>query len=511
MILADRFEEIARTAPGRCFVHFTGADAEQDEILNYGEGDRRASSVAAELLRRGIGRGDIVVLMMPNCAGWLVWYIGNQKVGAVTCGVNTELLASELAPTLVNIDPRLIVTVPELAGKARAVIDEGRLSADLLVLGHDAVPEAEPRPRDPTLDQSDLCSIIFTSGTTGARSKAVMVPHRLLMTEIRSYHELLRYGPEDHIMIVTPLFHAAALNWAVSLVLHCGGSIVLTEKFSASRFWEQADRSRATVLWTMAAIPFILMRSPVSEAERRAAPRLRSMFAVGAGDRWREIVERWGPILVDGFGMGETPGTLTGPDSFEHNEPFPCVGRPVPGVDLRIIDPDTGETLPPRVRGEIVVRFGQGFAGYLNNPEAMAEAVRDGWFHTGDIAYRDESGRIFFVDRIKDIIRRGSENISAREIEQALMLHSEVAEAYAVAKPHYELGEVIAAYLVAKDPARVFALDEIRDFCSQYLSRIKLPEDVRTVESESLPRTPTGRVQKFRLKEQLRGEQGLPA
>jgi acyl-CoA synthetase (AMP-forming)/AMP-acid ligase II len=256
------------------------------------------------------------------------------------------------------------------------------------------------------------------------------------------------------------------------------------------------------------AIPFILLTQPPVDTEQRVLRHLTSIFAAGAGSRSREIFERWGPIFIDGFGMSETPGTLTGPDSFDHDEPFPCVGRAVPGIDLRIADLETGETCAPRQHGEIVVRYGLGFAGYFGNPAAFAEAVRNGWFHTGDIAYADETGRVFFVDRIKDIIRRGGENLSAREIEQVLGAHPEVAEAFAVAKPDRVLGETVCAYLVPKQPGRAFSLEEIRTFCEGRLAPIKLPEDVRTVAGDTLPRTPTGRVQKFRLKKALREEAG---
>jgi acyl-CoA synthetase (AMP-forming)/AMP-acid ligase II len=509
MILIDHFEETARTTPEREFLYFAAPDPGDDAVMSYAEADRRASATARQLRARGISRGDVVALMLPNGPDWLIWYLACQKIGAITCGLNSQLLVPELVANVDDVEARVIVATPGTMAKARDVAQGCRHEPEI------AKPTKyhgdEPLARDPALGESDTVSVIFTSGTTGVRPKALTVPHSALVHGMAWYLRELGYRSDDRIMIVTPLFHGAALNWAVSMALIAGATLVVTEHFSASRFWDQAERSRATVLWTLAAIPFILLTLPPSDAERRALMHLRNLFAAGAGIRWREITDRFGPIFLDGFGMSETPGTLTGPDSFDHDEPFPCVGRPVPGVDLRIVDPETGETCPPRTTGEIVVRYGQGFSGYLNNPEAFTEAVRDGWFHTGDLAYCDETGRIFFVDRIKDIIRRGSENLSAREIEQAMIAHPEVAEAYAVAGPHPILGEIVCAFLVPREAGRVFGLDEIRAFCAGRLATIKLPEEVRTVASESLPRTPTGRVKKFRLKEQLRAEAAASA
>jgi acyl-CoA synthetase (AMP-forming)/AMP-acid ligase II len=305
-------------------------------------------------------------------------------------------------------------------------------------------------------------------------------------------------------MLVTPLFHGSALNWGVTMSVIGGGGIVLARKFSASRFWDQADRAGSTVLWTMGAIVFILLSQELTDTERRAAARLRLIFGAATAARWRQIADRWtSATILDGFGMTETPGTLTEDDCYELPDRYPCVGRPVGGIDLRVVDPETGKTKPDGEVGEIVVRYGQGFADYFNNPEAFAQAVRNGWFHTGDLAYQDETGRVFFVDRLKAIIRRGGENISSLEVEEVLVRHPEVLEAVALPKPHQILGDTVLAALVPKQPGREFALDEIRAFCEGKLAPFKWPEDVRTIDPAIIPRTETGRVKKAMLKKVL--------
>jgi acyl-CoA synthetase (AMP-forming)/AMP-acid ligase II len=301
-------------------------------------------------------------------------------------------------------------------------------------------------------------------------------------------------------MLVTPLFHACSMYWGVTLVILAGATLVLAERFSATRFWEQALRGHVSIVWTMGTITAILLQLPPGEAEREACRRLRTVFAVGISARQKQARERWGCDIVDGFGMTETAGTVTDPDSFNNSERFPCVGKPVPGIDLRLMDPATGAFCSVRAHGEIVVRFGQGFSGYFDNPQAEADSIRGEWFHTGDLGYFDERGQLYFVDRLKDIVRRGGENISAREVEQTLLSYPPVREAVVVAAPHPIYGEVVMAYLVPNDDARTFTVEEIRDYCADRLAAFKIPVHVRTVRSDALPRTPTGKVQKFRLR-----------
>ncbi|MCC7182443.1 MAG: acyl--CoA ligase [Rhodocyclaceae bacterium] len=518
-LLIDHFESRAREAPDWAFLRFVGETPGEDVELTYGAADLQASDYARALLTAGAQRGDRVGLLMRNSPDWLLWYFACQKIGVGLCALNPDLLEQELSDLIQRGALAILIAAPELYPMARLLKDAVPTVRILGVeLGDEVesvaalagVDAGQALSRDSDIRPTDTLSVVFTSGTTSARSKGVIEPIGSIVRGVRAYQTQLRFTQQDLLMLVTPLFHAAALNWGVTLAVLAGATIVLAPRFSASRFWAQAARGGCTVLWTMGAVVQILLLQAPSAAERAALARLRLVFGVGAGARHHQARERWQVELVDGYGSSETPGTLTDSSCFEQPDPFPCVGRPVAGVELRIVDPESGAECAPRQRGEIVARFGQGFGGYLGDAQATREAVRDGWFHTGDLAYVDDDGRFYFVDRLKDIIRRGGENLSAREIEQAIARHPAVAEATVVPKPHPVLGEVVAAFVVPRDSSVAPSLPELRSFCAAHLPAFKWPEALQVVAMDDLPRTPTGRVRKFMLKQRLRAEAGLP-
>ncbi|MGE0735009.1 MAG: class I adenylate-forming enzyme family protein [Alphaproteobacteria bacterium] len=517
MILIDYFEKTARDRPDKEFLHFVAAEAADDEHITYGEAERRASRISRALANLGVRKGDTVSMLLPNSPIWLLIYLANQKLGAVTGTLDPDHTPKELEYNVAHSQARILMVDRKHLEKARAIRGQCP-KLETVVLVDDDAPDCvslsaalelladTPAARDPAISPDDTLYIMFTSGTTSGVPKGVLHPQRSLIHGIGPYRELVPILPDDRLMLVTPLFHACSMYWGVTLTILAGASLVLAERFSGTRFWEQARRGDVSVVWTMGTVGAILLQLPPSEAEHAACKRVRTFFGVGIGAREKEARTRWGCTIVDGFGMTETAGTVTDADSFDNAEPFPCVGKPVPGIDLRLMDPETGKFCGPRQYGEIVVKFGQGFSGYFNNPEAEAASIRDGWFHTGDLAYRDERGQYYFVDRLKDIVRRGGENISAREVEQVLLGYPKVKEAVVVPAPHPIYGEVVMAFLVPQDPSHVFTLDEIRAHCADRLAAFKLPAHVRTVRSEDLPRTPTGKVQKFKL----RPKQSLP-
>lgn len=515
VLLIDRFEETAKARPDHLFLRYVAENEADDVTITYREADRMASRFAAALRARGVGRGDRVAILLPNMPNWLLWHFANQKIGATTCTLNPDLLPDDLAGLIGIAGAGIVVTSRALASLAEKIAAAG---AKVLFLDQDSggelgatdrAPDVGHVGRDPAISADANLSIVFTSGTTGARSKAVLMPVGNVVRFAGAYKDMLGLDGDDRLMMVTPLYHAAALHWTTGMAVLSGGSLILADRFRKSQFWRQADRAGATVIWTMAAVLFILLTEAPSEAERSAMSRMKVVFGNGAAGRAREIIARWGSAFRDGFGMSEAFGTLTAADSFDTGEPYPCAGRAVPGIEMRLRDPETGAFVGPREQGEIVMRYGQGFVEYLGDPEATAQVVRDGWFHTGDIGYVDETGRLFFVDRLKEIIRRGGKNISAKEIENVLLSHPDVAEAAAIGKPDDILGETVMALLVAKDPQRTFALEEIHAFCEGRLANYKWPANVATLNAETLPRTPTGKIKKLSLKQQLRDRTGV--
>lgn len=499
MLLIDYFERTAANSPGHPFLHFVAEDDSLDVHLSYARTNEFASHRARELIAQGVGRKTVLALLMHNSPDWIVTYLACQKIGAICVGLHSAITLPELVSMLDSIGAQYLVHSDEfaaIAGEVRAatagiaVFGVPTLSTDA------AVPNGLLLPRLAEIDERDGLAATFTSGTTGGAHKAGLQTHGAVVRAIAGYVECLKTDEHDRIMLVTPLSHSAALNWGVSLTLMSAGTLVLARRFSASRFWAQAARGRPTVIWTMATILYILQQQDVSDDERIALEGLRYVFGVGSAPRRATLEARWGRPVVDGYGMTETFGTLT---SFVvENNPYPnaCMGIAVPGIDLRVVDIESGRDCLPEEMGEIVVRFGQGFAGYLNNEAATRDAVRDGWFHTGDLAFRDTAGRLYFVDRLKSIIRRGGENVASLEVEECLAKHPDVQEAIVLAQPHDVLGEIVLAVLIPRESGREFTLAEIQAFCDGQLSKFKWPEAIRTISTDQIPRTGAGKVKK---------------
>jgi acyl-CoA synthetase (AMP-forming)/AMP-acid ligase II len=515
MLLIDYFEQVATGSDkDRPFLHFLADDPASDRMLTYEETDRACSRYARALISCGVSRGDCIAMLQPNSVEWVLWYFAAQKIGAVTCALNTDFRRESLADIVRGAKASVIVADSAHAELALALKNDCPLLDKVLApdsaAGVDSIArftdafDATHLSRAQALDAEDIAAIILSSGTTGNRPKAIRLSNRALIEGNGAYLSEVPVSSLDKVLIVTPIFHSCTLAWAITATVMRGATIVLAARFSSSRFWEQADRSRASVLWTMGTIIHILLKLPGTATEGAVASRIGTIFAAGMGKRVLEAKARWPAIrFVDGYGLTESAGTIATDDAFTREDPFVCVGRPAPGIDLRIADPASGKDVATRQHGEILLRYGQGFSGYLDNDEAMRESVRDGWFHTGDLAYRDEEGRVYFVDRMKDVIRCGGKNIAASEIEQAYASHPEISEILALPAPDDVYDEQVAIVVVPKNPLRLFGIEEIKAYGEPRLAAFKLPRIVFQLALEDVPRTPTGKVSKAALKRML--------
>jgi acyl-coenzyme A synthetase/AMP-(fatty) acid ligase len=335
---------------------------------------------------------------------------------------------------------------------------------------------------------------MYTSGTTTGRPKAVASTPQTAMHI--DYQEMFGLTAADRVMVVTPFFHGNGYGAVLSALLY-GASAVFPRRFSASRFWDLVDVHRPTYLYTLAPIVNILMGHSPAYRERTHA--LRVLVVLGAAGGAAEIERRMGAPVVDWYGMTEAGmGTYTRLD--EERRPG-SAGRPFPGSGMAILRAD-GTQAPAGEPGEVVfARSAIGFTGYLNDDEANAAALDATWFHTGDLGYFDDDGYFFFLDRKKDIVRRGGENISSMEVEAAMRSHPDVADAAVIAKPDPVLGERVVAFAVAADPAKPPAAESVQRHVAGQLARFKVPEEVFFM--DELPRTATGKIEKFRLRGRL--------
>jgi acyl-CoA synthetase (AMP-forming)/AMP-acid ligase II len=348
----------------------------------------------------------------------------------------------------------------------------------------------------PAVAESVPASLLYTSGTTTGRPKAVPFTSEMLATMV-DYTEMFGVSPRDRCIFVTPLFHGNANGAWMSALLY-GASAVFPRRFSARAFWPLVDTYRPTYLFTLSPIVNILMSLPPSPIERSSS--LRLFIALGAAAGAPAIEARYGVPIIDWYGMTEA-GTGTYTRLGDERRPG-SAGRPFPGSSMRILRPDGREADIGEV-GEVAFRLdGIGFTGYVEDPEATAAAIKGDWFMTGDLGRFDADGFFYFVDRQKDIVRRGGENISTIEVETVLRGHPQVADVAVIGAADDVMGERIVAVVVPvqrDDPPELIAL---RNAAAAQLASFKLPDEIMIV--DELPRTATGKVEKFRLRERLR-------
>jgi len=500
MLITDLVSERARGRGHHPFIRHAG------RVVTYAEFDRLSNRAAHALASLGVTRGDRVTLALGNSIEYLAAAFGVLKAGAILHPVNPALGANELSYILGHAGPRVIVAdasslesmlSSKLTRPAGAVVAAFGGAADI---GFDDLLARSPdTPVECALGPTDGSTLLYTSGTTG-KPKGVLFRHQATGGAGRHFIDLLGIGGDDTILAVTPLFHGNAWG-AACTALAAGGTIAFPRTFRASEFWPLVHEVRATVLYTLGTILAILLAQEPSALERDNP--LRVILGLGSAPIRDQVIRRFGVAdVAECFGStdaGVVTMTPLGAPSRKGS-----AGPAVPGVSLRIVD-DDGHPLPARGVGEILIDSPHRMAEYFRDPEQTAEALRAGWFHTGDLGYLDQDGWLYFVDRKRDVIRRGGENMSSVLIEKTLCEHPAVAEAAVIGVPDPVLGQEVKAFIVAKAPVTI---DELRAFASERLAKFQVPRlwEFR----DSLPKTPTQRVEKYKLRQQTGGPERPP-
>jgi crotonobetaine/carnitine-CoA ligase len=509
--------ERARTHGDRVYL-----DVPFEEVrMTYAETLRTAEAIGTGLLADGARPGDRLLIMAPNCSQVILSWFGSALAGMVEVPINTAYSGSFLEHQVRTTRPRAAVVTADLAER---FLDGGEPYESLerfYVVGageeRDAAIAAlrktgwEARPWDeltthepgelPAVAAHELASVFFTSGTTGL-SKGVMMSHAHMTFFADQCVSLTRLTDEDTYMCVGPLFHGNAQFLAAYPALIAGARFVLREKFSASRWIDQIRECRATVTNFVGVMMDWTWKQP--ERPDDADNDLRCIFAAPTassildGFRKRFGVE----AFVEVFGLTETSMPIMSP--YGEERPPGAAGLLADEYfEVRLVDPETDREVEIGEVGELVVRSKIPWimtSGYFNMPEKTAEAQRNLWWHTGDGLKRDAEGWYYFVDRLKDAIRRRGENISSYEVEQAVLGHPDIAECAAVAAPAAsEAGEdEVAVFVVLADGARI-GEDEVREWCRRRLPAFAMPEYVAVV--DALPTTPSGKIRKVELRE----------
>jgi carnitine-CoA ligase len=473
----------ARAKPESTGVVFEDGDGTVHE-LSYAELRDRALGAASVLTARGVGPADHVNVHLNNCAEFYDCWFGAAAVGAVIVPTNPLLTAPELAYIVEHAHCKLTVTSDDLFEVVSSAQEADRIAAPSEL-------RSEPPDFLPRVDPAGVAAVLYTSGTTSH-------PKGVLVTNVNYLHaghvvaEHLRMTAADRWLIVLPLFHANAQYYSTMSALVAGGSIALMPRFSASRWADEAARHGATLASLFAAPLRMLLAQP-----RRATDADNNLRAVifsqnVTEEQLRDFERRFGAPLLQLYGMTETiaPPLLNPLDGERRNM---GVGLPTLGARLRVTE--DGELL---VGGEPGVTL---MAGYLDDREATAAAIRDGWLHTGDNFRTDSDGYFYFVDRTKDMIKRAGENVSASEVEAVANAHPNVFESAAIGVPDPVRDEAIKLFVVRTEGTKL-SQESLLAYCEERLAKFKVPGSIEFV--DKLPRTSVGKIQKELLRRRER-------
>ena len=474
--------------------------------ITYAEAPDIAARCAGRLAAAGVKAGDRVVAFMSNSTDFIELWFGAAWLGAVLAPVNTAFRGSQLHHALTLADPALIVTDRQLLEYLRDPVVRPAINSRICITGTNEMtdpdsdlpatplpPSGEPlaahaaRPGDPI-------AILYTSGTSGP-SKGVICPHAQFFWWGVLTGEALDLGSEDVLFTTLPFFHTNALN-SIWQALLAGATFTFAERFSASRFWTQAQQAGATVTYLLGAMAHILLKAPPGTGEKDHRIRV-GLSPATSPELVEQFHQRFGVRLIEGYGSTETNMIMS---NVNGGYAPGTMGRVLSGFEVRIVDENDCE-VPCGAPGELLVRHSEPFSvanGYFGNPEATASAWRNLWFHTGDRVMRDEQGIYHYIDRIKDAIRRRGENISSWEVEQALLSHPDVENAAVVGVPAEVGEEDVMAFIVPRGGCRPQP-DVVARFLEDRIARFAIPRYLEFV--DELPMTENGKVKKYMLRE----------
>ena len=480
--------------------------------------DRRVNRFASALLGRGIARGDRVLHLMRNSIDWLVAYFGIIRAGAWAVPLNFRFTGEDIKYCADIAEARLMILEEEFLERVEG-IRGGLNSVDEYIFAGPGCPrnmagfeevlsEASPDPVEVGLGGKDGCGLYFTSGTTGT-PKAILLTHRNMecaaIVEQQHHHQ----AHEDNFVLIPPLYHTGAkMHWFGSLLV--GGRATLLNEISPKSIFEVIHQERGTIVWLL--VPWV--QDILGALDRGELNRddydlgcLRLMH-IGAQPVPPSLVKRWKEYFPavqydTNYGLGEASGPGCVHLGMENEHKVGAIGRAGYGWQTRIVD-ERGEDVPPGEVGELLVRGDGVMREYYKNPAKTAESIKDGWLHTGDMVREDGEGFIYIVDRKKDVIISGGENIYPVEIEEVLQRHPKVHDVGVIGLPDERLGEVTAAVICAR-PGERLTEAEMAEYCEQSLPRFKRP---RLIIFDAVPRNPTGKIEKPKLREKYSGIKG---
>ena len=486
----------------------------KDTTLTYGHLGQMVNRFANALIGAGIGQGERVAILLPNVPPFTIAYYGAAAIGAVGVPANPLLKAPELIHIWGDADAKLVVTIPQLLPAVSEAARQVGIGTIVCVGPRDVVPEgimtfdeflasgSADEPAATALDPNVPAVFIYTSGTTG-KPKGAVLSHKNLLTNCRQILQVLEFEPDDNLLCVLPLFHSFAGTVCQNAALYGGCRFTCVEQFVPARVLEAIETKGVTIFPGVPAMYAALLQFASDRPEALAKVRLCVSGGAPMPVALLEAFEkRFNTIIIEGDGPTEcSPVTSVNPPRGVRK--VGTIGLPLNGVEMRIFD-DNDREVPVGEVGEIVVRGDTVMLGYHNQPEETAAAMRNGWYHTGDLGKVDEDGYFSIVDRKKDMLIVGGINVYPREIEELLYTHPAIADAAVIGAPDPLRGDEVVAVIMLKPNASLTAR-EVREFCRKSLANYKVPR--RVIFRDEMPRSATGKI----LKRMLRKEMELGA
>ncbi len=505
--LGEIIEERADSCGDKVFLQYeTGA------ALTYGEVNETANRVANGLIELGVSKGDKVAIFMPNSLECLYVWFGISKAGAIDVPINLANKGYFLSHQIDDSEAKVIIIERELVDRLELIEDDvpklkkvviwskSPTKESLPELGFDVVsyedlmdsskenPGVPVKPTDPQ-------TIIYTSGTTGP-AKGVVDPHAKICHSALEYIEAIKATEEDILFTCLPLFHANARILCIYPTMLLGTKVVVYERFSASRFWDQVRKAKATVFNSLGAMAHFIYNQPEKENDKDNPVRICAAFPMPQ-PIYENFQRRFNLKITEGYGLTEVAIITYNP--FDAPKPGSC-GKETPSFDVRIVD-EHDFPVPPGTVGEIVARGRTPWitsSGYWKQPGKSLELMRNHYYHTGDGGYIDEDGYMFFMDRMKDYIRRRGENISSFEIERVVNAHPKVVESAAVSVKS-ELSEDEVKIVVVLEAGEHLEERALLEFCEERMPYFAVPRYVEFL--GTLPKTPNEKIQKNKLRD----------
>lgn len=497
--VSDLVKARVDAAPNKQFL-LSEADG---RLFTYVEFMAAIDRAAAMLTEAGIGKGNVVSLLLPNSVEYVIAYFACWRLGALAGPVNSLLKSQEMSYVISNSEAKALLVHSQFLPLIETIRSQLPDLKSVIVFDDEREATKEftnAAPVSTGIEQTDEAIIIYTSGTTG-KPKGCLLTHGNLIANAQQISSWLGFNENDRLLTMMPLFHMNAVSVTTMSALYAGGSTVVSPKFSASRFWQIISDYQITSFGSVATMLSMLLTTyPEGVPPGLKTDQLRFAMCGSApvpAEVLRKFEEKFHCLVIEGYGLSESTcrSTFNPPD--KRRRPGSC-GMPI-GNEMMVVD-EEDQPVADGELGEIVLRGPNILKAYYKNPEATATAFRNGWFHTGDIGYKDTEGFYYIVDRKSDMIIRGGENIYPREIDEVLYQHPAIAAAATIGIPDELYGEEVAAFVVLKPGVQVTE-QELKQFCVDRLADYKCPKTIRIV--SEIPKGPTGKLLKRELAEQF--------